>query len=120
MKKAEMKVVGKIGAEIAKLAVFWQAVVPWASDILEYNWDWNEQLVSIVMVAAVSFAGYFCVTNVKNYIAELKLMKEERKNSKKQKGAKSASSLLFCWIFERIGVMREGLCDARRGDLRGV
>lgn len=95
MKKAEMKIMGKIGMEIAKLAVLWQAVIPWASDILEYDWDWNEQLVSAVLVAVVSFAGYFCVTNVKNYIAELKRMKEERRNSKKQKGAKSASSLLF-------------------------
>jgi len=101
MKKAEMKVMGKIGMEIAKLAVFWQAVVPWASDIIEYDWDWNEQLVSIIMVAAVTMAGYFCVTNVKNHIAELKAMKEERKNSKKQRGAKAASPVSFCfWILD--------------------
>lgn len=99
MKKAETKVMGKIGMEIAKLAVFWQAIVPWASDIIEYDWNWNEQLVSIVMVTVVSFAGYFCVTNVKNHIAELKAMKEERKNSKKQRGAKTASSVSFCLIF---------------------
>ena len=101
MKKAEMKVMGKIGVEIAKLAVFWQAVVPWASDIIEYDWNWNEQLVNIVMVAAVTMAGYFCVTNVKNHIAELKAMKEERKNSKKQRGAKAASPVSFCfWILD--------------------
>lgn len=96
MKKTEMKVMGKIGMEIAKLAVFWQAVVPWASDIIEYDWDWNEQLVNIVMVSLVTLAGYFCVTNVKNCIAELKAMKEEKKNSKKQRGAKTASSVSFC------------------------
>ena len=95
MKKTELKIMGKIGMEIAKLAVLWQAVIPWASDILEYDWDWNEQLVSAVLVAAVTFAGYFCIVNVKNCIAELKAVKEERKNSKKQKGAKKASSLLF-------------------------
>ena len=101
MKKTEMKVMGKIGMEIAKLAVLWQAVVPWASDIIEYDWNWNEQLVNIVMVGAVTMAGYFCVTNVKNYIAELKAMKEERKNSKKQRGAKTASSVSFCfWILD--------------------
>jgi len=96
MKKTEMKVMGKIGMEIAKLAVFWQAVVPWASDIIEYDWDWNEQLVNIIMVSLVTLAGYFCVTNVKNCIAELKAMKEERKNLKKQRGAKTASSVSFC------------------------
>lgn len=95
MKKTELKIMGKIGAEIAKLAVFWQAVIPWASDILEYDWEWNEQLVSIVMVAAVSFAGYFCIVNVKNYIAELKTMKEERKNSKKRGNAAKAAPLSF-------------------------
>lgn len=95
MKKTELKIMGKIGAEIAKLAVFWQAVVPWASDILEYDWEWNEQLVSIVMVAAVSFAGYFCIVNVKNCIKELKTMKEERKNSKKRGNAAKAAPLSF-------------------------
>lgn len=96
MKKTEMKIMGKIGMEIGKLAVFWMAIVPWMSDLMEYDWDWNENLVSVVMVAAVTFAGYFCVVNVKAKIEELKLMKEERKNSKKQRGAKSASSLFFC------------------------
>lgn len=86
--KTNLKIMGKIGGEIAKLAVFWQAVVPWASDILEYSWDWNEQLVSIVMVAAVSIAGYFFITNVKSCIAELKAAKEERKNSKVKFGLK--------------------------------
>ena len=95
MKKTEMKVMGKIGMEIAKLAVFWQAVVPWASDIIEYDWDWNEQLVSIVMVSLVTLAGYFCVTNVKNCIAELKAMKEEKKNSKKRGNAAKAAPLSF-------------------------
>ena len=113
MKKAEMKIIGKIVVEIAKLAVFWQAVVPWASDILEYNWDWNEQLVSIVMVAAVSFAGYFCICNVKGLIEESKIMRETRKNLKKERGAKKASSSLFAvrgkmrWldILRRVGSM---------------
>ena len=89
MKKTEMKIMGKIGMEIGKLAVFWMAIVPWASDILEYNWDWNENLVSVVMVTAVTFAGYFCVVKVKESIAELKIMKEERrKNSKEKFGLK--------------------------------
>lgn len=105
MKKTEMKVMGKIGMEIAKLAVFWQAVVPWASDIIEYDWDWNEQLVNIVMVSLVTMAGYFFVTNVKNCIAELKAMKEE-KNSKKQRGAKTASSVSFFLPFEKASVTR--------------
>lgn len=88
MKKTEMKIMGKIGMEIIKMAVLWQAVIPWASDILEYDWNMNEQLVSAVLVGVVSFAGYLYVTNVKNYIAELKLMKEERKNSKEKFGLK--------------------------------
>ena len=95
MKKTEMKITGKIGMEIAKLAVFWQAIVPWASDILQYDWNWSEQLVSIVMVTAVTLAGYFCVTRVKGFVEELKGMREERKNSKRGKGAKPASPSLF-------------------------
>jgi len=95
MKKTELKVMGKIGMEIGRLAVIWQAVVPWASDILEYDWKWNEQLINIVMVTMVSFAGYFCIVNVKNYIAELKAMKEERKNSKKRGNAQKAAPLSF-------------------------
>ena len=95
MKKAEMKIMGKIGVEIAKLAVFWQVVVPWGSDILQYDWDWNEQLVGIVMVGAVSFAGYFCIVKVKDYIEELKTMKEERKNQKGRGVKKAPSSLCF-------------------------
>lgn len=100
--KAKMKIVGKIGMEIAKLMVFWKAVVPWMSDLMEYDWDWNENLVSVVMVTAVTMAGYFCVVKVKESIAELKLMKEERKNSKKRGNAAKAAPVLFClggWIF---------------------
>lgn len=88
MKKAELKVVGKIGTEIAKLMVFWKAVVPWASDILEYDWDWSEGVVELILIAAVTLAGYFCVVKVKESIAELKAMKEERKNSKEKFGLK--------------------------------
>lgn len=95
MKKTEMKIVGKIGMEIGKLAVFWLAIVPWMSDLMEYDWNWNENLVSIVMVTAVTFVGYFCVVRVKARVEELKAMKEERKNSKKQRGAKTASSVFF-------------------------
>lgn len=94
MKKTELKIMGKIGAEIAKLAVFWQAVIPWASEILD-DWNWNEQLIDIVLVAAVSFAGYFCIVNVKNHIKELKAVKEERKNSKKRGNAAKAAPLSF-------------------------
>lgn len=107
MKKAELKVVGKISMEIAKLMVFWKAVVPWMSDLMEYDWDWNEGLVEIIMIAAVSLAGYFCVTRVKGFVEELKSMKEERKNLKRGKGAKPASPLSFCWIFVNEGVLRK-------------
>jgi hypothetical protein len=96
MKKTEMKIMTKIGMEIGKLAVFWMAIVPWMSDLMEYDWDWNENLVSIVVVTAVTFAGYFCVVNVKAKIEELKLMKEERKNSKKRGNAVKAAPLSFC------------------------
>lgn len=95
MKKTEMKIMGKIGMEIGKLAVFWMAIVPWMSDLMEYDWDWNENLVSIVMVTAVTFAGYFCVVNVKAKIEELKVMKEERKNSKERGNAAKAAPVLF-------------------------
>lgn len=102
MKKTEMKIITKIGVEIGKLAVFWMAIVPWMSDLMEYDWDWSENLVNVVMVIAVTMAGYFCVVNVKAKIEELRLMKEERKNLKKQRGAKTASPVLFMLdIYER-------------------
>ena len=91
MKNTILKVMGKVSMEIAKLAIFWKAIIPWMSDLMEYDWDWSETLVEIVGITAVSFAGYFCITKVKAYIAELKAEKEEKKNSKKRGNAKKAS-----------------------------
>lgn len=99
MKKPETKVMGKIGMEIAKLAIIWMAVIPWADDLLKTSWHWNETIADVALVTAVTFVGYFTICKVKACMEELKLMKEERKNSKKQRGAKAASPVSFCLIF---------------------
>ena len=108
MKKTELNIMGKIGMEIAKLAVFWVAVMPWASDVLEYDWNWNENIVSIVLAAAVTIAGHFCIVKVKAYIAELTAMKEERKNNRKRGNAKKASPDSVCAWSGEIDVYSRG------------
>ena len=98
--KATMKIMGKIGMEIIKMVVLWQAIIPWVSDIMEYDWLWNEQLTNGILVVMVSIAGYSCITSMKNYIKELKSMKEARKNNKKRGNAKKASPDSFFFRVE--------------------
>lgn len=69
-------------------------VCPWLSELMEYDWDMDETLVSVIMVAMVTVAGHLAINRMKAAIAELRNEKIERKNSKKR-GANKASSLFF-------------------------
>ena len=95
LKNMETKIVTKIAWEIGKLALLWAAIVPWAADILEYSWKWSSTMTEIALATIVSIAGYYGIGNIKELYGRLEQVKEERKNLKKGKEAKKASSLFF-------------------------